>query len=59
MDRITADFIYSPGFLLREHYMEVEEDGTIVALRPLDGTEKRLIRYEGVLFPGFVNAHFI
>jgi cytosine/adenosine deaminase-related metal-dependent hydrolase len=57
MDRITADFIYSPGFLLREHYLEVEEDGTIVALRPLDGTEKRLIRYEGVLFPGFVNAH--
>ncbi len=57
MDRITADLIYSPGSLLREHCLEVEEDGTIVALRPIEGKERRLIRYKGIIFPGFVNAH--
>lgn len=57
MDFITADHIYTPGSLLREHYLEVEEDGTIAGLHPIEGNEKNLIRYEGILVPGFVNAH--
>lgn len=57
MDLITADYIYTPGFLHRDHCLELEEDGTIISLRPLEEKERRLIRYEGVLFPGFVNAH--
>jgi len=55
MKRFTAETIYTlTGEPLHHAFVEVEEDGTIVRAGECPATEKV---EEGVLCPGFVNAH--
>lgn len=55
MKRFTADIVYTlAGEPLRHGFVEVEEDGTIVRTGTCPSSEKV---DEGVLCPGFVNAH--
>ncbi|MEM6800771.1 MAG: amidohydrolase family protein [Bacteroidota bacterium] len=59
MPKISASYIFDPiQGMLEDHYLEFEPDGKIVALAPLDRASRLdLKQYEGVLLPGFVNAH--
>lgn len=60
MRKISAHYIINPGEKpIRDGVLEVDEDGTILALRSHDPTqeESRLEFYNGVLVPGFVNVH--
>ncbi len=56
MDCLTADYIYSPRDFLTHHCIEVDRQGVVHALRPLQ-VDDQPIRYEGIICPGFINAH--
>ena len=59
MPRLSATYIYDPHKgMLEDHFLEFEPDGKIVKLAPLSETsESDLKQHEGILLPGFVNAH--
>lgn len=52
----TADFIYHKNGFLQNHVIEVAENGIVTDIRPLQIGEKT-IYCEGILCPGFINAH--
>lgn len=57
MPKISADYMYHPPQgLLRNHFLEVDDQGKILRLEKEDG-DQDIIRYRGILCPGFINAH--
>lgn len=54
--KYSANYIYSPKGFLENHVLETDETGVLRALRPLQ-EEDNPIFLEGILSPGFVNAH--
>jgi cytosine/adenosine deaminase-related metal-dependent hydrolase len=56
MEKLTADWIFSPEGLHRDHCLEVDAEGKVISLRPLRAGEAAR-HYSGLLCPGFVNAH--
>lgn len=55
---LTADRILTPEGLQREMVLTLRPDGRVVSLEPLaDSRPPTLERFEGILLPGFVNAH--
>jgi cytosine/adenosine deaminase-related metal-dependent hydrolase len=56
MPQFTADWIYSPEAMLKDHLLEVSPEGKILALRPIRPGDQPQ-RFAGTLSPGFVNAH--
>ncbi|MEM6348666.1 MAG: amidohydrolase family protein [Bacteroidota bacterium] len=56
MQKISADYIYSPEGWLEDHLLEIDEQGVVQALRPISKGEN-FDRLRGTLSPGFVNAH--
>jgi len=53
---ITANWIYTPEGLFTQHVLEVQNEGAKVRIRK-QRPEDRPDFYQGVLCPGFVNAH--
>ncbi len=56
MQKITADYIYSPQGWLEDYLLEMDEQGVVQALRPI-GEGEDVVQLRGTLSPGFVNAH--
>ncbi|MEL7533960.1 MAG: amidohydrolase family protein [Bacteroidota bacterium] len=56
MQKISADYIYSPEGWLNGHLLEIDAKGVVQALRPIREGED-FVRLRGTLSPGFVNAH--
>lgn len=54
--KYTADYIYTPEGFVTNYLIESNENGTITAFRPMETGEDALF-CEGILCPGFVNAH--
>ncbi|MEM1327730.1 MAG: amidohydrolase family protein [Bacteroidota bacterium] len=59
MRKITADKIYTISHdVLENHVIVLEEDGTILAIEPISQqVSSSILRFKGVLIPGFINAH--
>ena len=61
MRKLSAHYILSPGLPpLPKAVLEIDDDGTILNLRPGYGSQKeedKLEFYSGILVPGFVNVH--
>ena len=56
MPKISADYIFHPPEgLLKDHYLEVDDQGKILFLGKETGKED-ITRYEGIICPGFINA---
>lgn len=56
MSQLTAPRIFHPEGWLENHLLEVDPDGTVLALRPLQSSD-RPQSVAGILAPGLVNAH--
>ncbi|MEL6250966.1 MAG: amidohydrolase family protein [Bacteroidota bacterium] len=57
MPKISANYMFHPPQgLLTDHYLEVDDEGRILRLGK-DAGETDITRYEGILCPGFINAH--
>lgn len=57
MPKISADYIFHPPLgLLKDHYLEVDDQGKVLSLEK-DSGEVGITHYEGILCPGFINAH--
>lgn len=54
---LSADYIFNGTELLANHCLTVNEDGTILKLEPLTAAHKDTRFYNGIITPGFVNAH--
>ncbi len=54
--KYTANYIYTPEGFLANYLIETNEKGIITDFRPIAAGEDALF-YEGILCPGFVNAH--
>ena len=52
----TAPHIYTYTGFVENHVLEVAKNGILMALRPLEADDKPIF-CEGILCPGFVNAH--
>jgi len=58
MRKIAANYVYSAnGEPIKNGFIEVNEEGTIISVQPLLKEEAHVEFYNGVLVPGFVNAH--
>lgn len=59
MQKIAADRIYTGrGKVLENHLIEVDQNGKITDLRPMDSNTASDVKvHKGVIVPGFVNAH--
>ncbi len=58
MRKIAANYVYSAtGKPIKNGVIEVNEEGTIISVQPLLKEEAHVEFYNGVLVPGFVNAH--
>lgn len=57
--KLTADKIYTgTGEVLSNHMLIVDEEGRILEVCPIDHSPASEIeKYDGILVPGFVNAH--
>ena len=53
---LSARYIFHQNRFLSNHVLELDESGTVLALRPVLPTEDVAI-LDGILCPGFVNAH--
>jgi len=61
MRKLAANFIFSPGVgLLKNGILELDDDNRVIKLRDTGGElreEAGLEFYNGIICPGFVNAH--
>jgi cytosine/adenosine deaminase-related metal-dependent hydrolase len=57
MPILTADYIYLPQGFAANHFLEVDEAGTIIDIGPITSEIPDLQKLSGVLVPGFVNTH--
>ncbi|MEO0469833.1 MAG: amidohydrolase family protein [Bacteroidota bacterium] len=53
---LSATYIFHAGQLLQNHVLELDENGLVLNLRPVLPTEDVAV-LDGILCPGFVNAH--
>ncbi|MEM9933870.1 MAG: amidohydrolase family protein, partial [Bacteroidota bacterium] len=56
MPVFTADAIYTPTGWIKDQVLATDQEGTIQSIRTIDPADK-VIRFKGVLVPGFINAH--
>ncbi len=56
MPAISADYLLTPHGLMPNQVLELDEKGNILDLR-IKKNKEQTIHHEGVLTPGFVNAH--
>ena len=59
MKRISASYVYTGKDIMPvvDGYVDYADDGTIISVGELSGTDSPGDRYEGIIAPGFVNAH--
>ena len=59
MKRISASYVYTGKDIMPvvDGYVDYADDGTIISVGELSGTDCPGDRYEGIIAPGFVNAH--
>lgn len=59
MKRISASYVYTgtDEKPITGGYVDYADDGTIISVGELSGTDSPGDRYEGIIAPGFVNAH--
>ncbi|MEL6592492.1 MAG: amidohydrolase family protein, partial [Bacteroidota bacterium] len=57
MQKLSADYLFSPDGWLRDHVLEIDEADVIHDVRPLQSGESGVRPLRGTLCPGFVNAH--
>lgn len=59
MKRISASYVYTGKDIkpIVDGYVDYADDGTIISVGELSGTDSPGDRYEGIIAPGFVNAH--
>lgn len=58
MPRISADYFFTPLGLKSDLILDFQDDGLITDLYPAsDSAPKDVKHYEGIVAPGFVNAH--
>ena len=59
MKRISASYVYTgtDEKPIAGGYVDYADDGTIISVGELSGTDSPGDRYEGIIAPGFVNAH--
>lgn len=58
MRKIAANYVYPANSEpIKNGVIEVNEQGTIISLQPLEKEQANVEFYNGVLVPGFVNAH--
>lgn len=59
MRRISAEYLYDGGFSepLRNAYVEVADDGTVLAVGKVENPEAEPEFHKGAIVPGFVNTH--
>ena len=59
MKRISASYVYTgtDEKPIAGGYVDYADDGTIISVGELSGTDCPGDRYEGIIAPGFVNAH--
>lgn len=59
MKRISASYVYTgtDEKPITGGYVDYADDGTIISIGELSGTDSPGDRYEGIIAPGFVNAH--
>ena len=61
MPKFSASYIFSPDRgLIKNGILETDEEGKVVSLKQPEGDLKEeadLKHYNGIITPGFVNAH--
>ena len=59
MKRISASYVYTGKDIIPvvDGYVDYADDGTIISVGELSWTDSPGDRYEGIIAPGFVNAH--
>ena len=57
MPQITADYIYTPEGFVSNHFLKIDQSGTILHFGPITPEISIDQSYEGVLIPGFINTH--
>ena len=59
MKRISASYVYTGKDIMPvvDGYVDYADNGTIISVGELSGTDSPGDRYEGIIAPGFVNAH--
>jgi cytosine/adenosine deaminase-related metal-dependent hydrolase len=55
--KITADKIFNGSHFLQQHVLVINHEGRVEALIPADEAGEEVEKYNGILTPGFINAH--
>ena len=55
--KITADKIFDSNQFLQQHVLVLNHEGRVEALIPADEAGEEVEKYNGILTPGFINAH--
>jgi cytosine/adenosine deaminase-related metal-dependent hydrolase len=55
--KITADKIFDGNQFLQQHVLVLNHEGRVEALIPADEAGEEVEKFNGILIPGFINAH--